>query len=49
VASSAATRIPRTAASSLPSRTDAVRLVVEKETDDGKGNYRACCQELVVE
>lgn len=32
-----------------PCRADAVRLVVEAETDDGDGNYRACCQELVVE
>jgi len=29
--------------------TDAVRLVIEAQTDDGKGNYRACCQELAVE
>jgi hypothetical protein len=26
-----------------------VRLVIESETDDGKGNYRACCQELAAE
>lgn len=25
---------------------DAVRLVVEAQRDDGKGNYRACCQEI---
>jgi len=28
---------------------DAVRLVIESESDDGRGNYRACCQELSVE
>jgi len=34
----------------FPPRTvDAVRLVVQSETDDGKGNYRACCAELAVE
>ena len=27
---------------------DAVRLVIETQSDDGKGNYRACCQELEV-
>ena len=25
---------------------DAIRLVVEAQRDDGKGHYRACCQEL---
>ncbi len=32
-----------------PVEADAVRLVIESETDDGRGNYRACCQELAVE
>ncbi len=31
-----------------PVQADAVRLVIKTETDDGKGNYRACCQELDV-
>lgn len=30
-------------------KADAVRLVIESESDDGKGNFRACCQELAVE
>ena len=30
-------------------KADAVRLIIETESDDGKGNYRACCQELAVE
>ena len=29
-------------------KADAVRLIIENESDDGKGNYRACCQELAV-
>ena len=28
---------------------DAVRIAIEVQTDDGKGNYRACCQELEVD
>jgi hypothetical protein len=32
-----------------PVEADAVRLTVESEADDGKGNYRACCRELDVE
>jgi hypothetical protein len=32
-----------------PLTADAVRLVIESQTDDGKGNYRACCQEITVE
>jgi hypothetical protein len=32
-----------------PLEAEAVRVVIESETDDGKGNYRACCQELSVE
>jgi hypothetical protein len=32
-----------------PVTVDAVRLVVESQTDDGQGNYRACCQEITVE
>ncbi len=31
-----------------PVTADAIRLVVTDQTDDGKGNYRACCQELAV-
>jgi hypothetical protein len=31
-----------------PLEAGAVRLVIESESDDGKGNYRACCQELAV-
>ncbi len=29
-----------------PVTADAVRIVIASETDDGHGNYRACCQEL---
>lgn len=32
-----------------PRQADAVRIVIESQTDDGKGNYRACCQELSAE
>ena len=32
-----------------PVEADAVRLAIEWEAGDGKGNYRACCQELQVE
>lgn len=32
-----------------PLAADAVRLIIEAETDDGRGNYRACCQELTAE
>jgi len=32
-----------------PIEADAVRIVIESQTDDGKGNYRACCQELRAE
>ncbi len=31
-----------------PVTAEAVRLVVAAQSDDGKGNYRACCQELAV-
>ena len=32
-----------------PVKADAVRIVIESEADDGKGHYRACCQELQAE
>jgi len=31
-----------------PCEADAVRIAIQSETDDRKGNYRACCQELAV-
>jgi hypothetical protein len=32
----------------VPLTTDAVRLRILSQSDDGQGNYRACCQELEV-
>ena len=29
-----------------PLTTDAIRLRILSQSDDGQGNYRACCQEL---
>ncbi len=31
-----------------PLTTDSIRLKILNQSDDGQGNYRACCQELEV-